>query len=428
MIRYFRIILGLSKRLASDKRGAAYVYMAILLPAFLGFVGLGIDVGLWQVTKRDTQIIADAAAVAGALEGMRFTDIEGDPEPNTAALSAAALNGLDTAGSADGIIVNIPPTSGPMTGVAGAIEVIVDREAPMFLSLLFKSTATIVRSRAVATAGTGNNCIRALSPDDSGAIKVTGTSDVVVNCGVRADSDDEEAITVVGGGCLTASEEDGVEIVGSGSGCISPEPVTDVPYSDDPLKSMPEPDLGPCTFTQKFNITSGTHDFIAGVYCGDITINTSVPVTFGPGIYELRASSFNITAQSIVTGSELMFYLTPQKTPDNISFAGGAHITLSAMSSGVYQGILFFESRDTTRKISHNFTGGTFQDLNGILYFPNSDVKYAGGADGDSGGISIIAYTIDFNGETTIGAIPPGTDPGLIVPFSRFLIVVNLVE
>ncbi len=429
MIRYLRIILGLSKRLASDKRGAAYVYVAILLPAFLGFVGMGIDVGLWQVTKRDTQIIADAAAVAGALEGMRFTDIDGDPEPNTAALTAAALNGLDTAGSADGIIVNIPPTFGPMTGVAGAVEVIIDREAPMFLSLLFKTTATIVRSRAVATAGGGDNCIRSLSPDDSAAIKIAGTANVVVQCGVRADSNDDEAISVVGGGCLTAT---GTEVVGGASGdCIDPPPVEGIPPSSDPLATMPPPDIADaeCTFTEKFNITgSDTWDFEPGVYCGDITINSDQPVTFQPGIYEIRASSFNITGQSTVTGTDVMFYLTPQKTPDNVSIAGGAHVTLTAMSTGVYQGILFYESRDTTRKVSHNFTGGEFQDLNGILYFPNSDVKYAGGTEGDAGGIAIIAYTIDFVGNTEIGEIPPGTNPEVIVPFSRFMITVHLIE
>ena len=49
-----------------SERGAAIVFVAVSLPALLGFLALGIDLGMLFVARTDAQRAADAAALAGA--------------------------------------------------------------------------------------------------------------------------------------------------------------------------------------------------------------------------------------------------------------------------------------------------------------------------------------------------------------------------
>ena len=56
------------RRRATDERGAALIFLAVSLPAFIAFGIFVIDVGNWWVHKRHLQTQADAAALAGARE------------------------------------------------------------------------------------------------------------------------------------------------------------------------------------------------------------------------------------------------------------------------------------------------------------------------------------------------------------------------
>ena len=147
MIKLILKLFTNSKDMTRSERGATYVYVAILLPAFIGFIGLGVDIGLWQVTKRDTQIIADASAVAGALETMRFRADPTEADTNQAALAAAIANGYDAGSGLDGIVINDPPVVGPYAGVGGTVEVIMTREAPIFFSRAPATLPTWKRAR-----------------------------------------------------------------------------------------------------------------------------------------------------------------------------------------------------------------------------------------------------------------------------------------
>jgi hypothetical protein len=54
------------KTLVRSERGSAIVFVTITLPALLGFLALGIDLGMLFVARTDAQRAADAAALAGA--------------------------------------------------------------------------------------------------------------------------------------------------------------------------------------------------------------------------------------------------------------------------------------------------------------------------------------------------------------------------
>src|SRR5215467_5426626 len=56
------------RRLWHDTRGVTVVLVALTLSALIGFVGLGVETGLWYTIQRQNQTAADFAALSGAYE------------------------------------------------------------------------------------------------------------------------------------------------------------------------------------------------------------------------------------------------------------------------------------------------------------------------------------------------------------------------
>ena len=50
-----------------DKSGVSAVLIALMMPVLVGFVGLGIDAGMWYSRTREMQTVADSAAISAAL-------------------------------------------------------------------------------------------------------------------------------------------------------------------------------------------------------------------------------------------------------------------------------------------------------------------------------------------------------------------------
>src|ERR1700741_1252457 len=97
-----------------DESGQALILVALGLTCILGFVGLATDVGVLLHAKRNLQIAADAAALAGANE------INIDSTKIVAAGKAASAQNGFTDG-VNGTTVNIypPPVDGPNINKAG---------------------------------------------------------------------------------------------------------------------------------------------------------------------------------------------------------------------------------------------------------------------------------------------------------------------
>src|SRR5258708_8546302 len=56
------------RRLWHDTRGVTVVLVALTISALIGFVGLGVETGLWYTIQRQNQTAADFAALSGAYE------------------------------------------------------------------------------------------------------------------------------------------------------------------------------------------------------------------------------------------------------------------------------------------------------------------------------------------------------------------------
>ncbi|MEE8258164.1 MAG: pilus assembly protein TadG-related protein, partial [Sphingomonadales bacterium] len=382
------------------KDGAVLAYTAILMPIFLGFIALGFDIASWHLDKRRTQTMADSGAVAAAIAGHRAETEEGASSSeiataaNAAVLDAIGRNGFD-AGAGETFAVNIPPLSGQTAGQADAIEVIVRTPLPLLLSALMTTEAKFASSRAVALVSGGDSCLFALSPDAEGAIKLAGGASVALGCGVFANSDNIEAIQVVGNDCLTATEV--ITAGGFIGDCIDP-PVEQVNHQPDPLGALPEPDWAGCDHTARINITGSADATLSpGVYCKQVSITTSGTVTFEPGIYIFDGAGISITGTGQVIGLGVFFFFTENTTQsDNFDIAAQSTVTFAAPTDGIYNGVFFYQDRDVAASINHNFTGGVTMDIDGIIYAANQDINYSGGAESRESNTFIVADTINF--------------------------------
>jgi Flp pilus assembly protein TadG len=389
----------LGKRLSGlwrDRFGGVLIYAAIAAPVLIGAAGLSVDIGLWYANKRLIQSAADSAALAGALEYRRSS---GDDTSIANVVNADALiNGYS---AADGDIIVVDTSDPPKVAVT------ITRTVPGLLSQVLFTDTTNVQARAVARADINDSCIWSLNESAAQAINVVGSADVELGCGMLANTNDPDGIHKEGSGCLSATE---YKVAGGyddtlNSGCaLDPAPESGTAPADDPLASLPKPSYTPCVGGGPPLNLSGTADYVvsAGVHCTSINITTTGTVEFAQGIHIFDGSALTVQGGSTVEGSELMLYWSENGgVNDGIDIQGGANVTLSAQTSGIYAGILIYQDRDTAPGVVHKLTGGSTMDLDGVVYAPSTDVEFAGGAEADSSSIFIIADEVEFKGGDT---------------------------
>ena len=405
--------------LPRDVAGGVLIYTAFAAPVMIGFTGLAVDGGVWYAEKRGVQSIADAAAVAGALELRR----SGAGAVQQAAVADAATNGYDP-GAGDTIAVYNPPISGPSAGDAGVVEVVVRRPAPLFFAKVLIDKADTIAGRAVAAIGGNQTCLWALSGTNRGALKVSGGATVKLSCGIFINSNDDEALQESGGNsCITAAN---IRIVGGYSGdCITATPTTGVKPLGDPLADIEPPEVGDCDYTGKVTVNKGeVVELLPGVYCGGINVVAGGEVIFATGNFILDGGGLNIAGQSTATGTGVSFYMTSNAKPaDNVSIQAGAAVTLSAPTTGSRAGILFHMDKASAANINHNIAGGATMTLDGILYFPNQGVKFAGGSDANATSTMIIADRLTITGNSEFSGLNEST-----VGSNQYLATVSIVE
>ncbi len=408
-----RLLTHLIKKLRQDERGGVLVYTAVLMPILLGSAGIAVDVGNWYSNKRLTQNAADAAAVAAASE-IRRTNLS--VKIDEAADQGAAANGFDRS-AGDVMDIRWPPTSGDSIGNPEAVEIIVYRSAPMFFSSIFMNAGFDISARAVASVGSGSACVYALNPTAASAVKVHGTAQVNLNCGVYSNSNNRLSVVESGSGCLNATK---IQTVGEDNGgCLNPTPITHATPFQDPLAGLPEPSFIGCTTTGKTSIGPGeSRTLSSGTFCNDITIRGTVH--FAPGLYFMHGGAAHINADATVTGTDVIFFFDETShTNDTFHINGQADVQLAAPAdqSDLFAGVLIYQDRDLVGNYTHIFNGGATAALDGIIYVAGAQVQFNGGSTALANHVVIIADTVDFGGNTEVEIInntPAAANPALI--------------
>lgn len=378
-----------------DTHGGVLTYVALLTPIALGMMALVVDVAVWNLNKRTVQSTADMAAITAVLEMKR----SGIDNVSAAVTEITQANGFGK--ERDALTINNPPAAGPLSGAENAIEVVLTREVPVFLSAMFIKGPVTVAARAVAVGKPSDVCVLALDPFSSGSISVSGTAEVNLDCAVMANSRSKTAIRQNGDACLDAKR---IRTSGEASGdCLSPEPSVKVPSTPDPLFALGPPDVGECDHETTVRVSgAGETTLEPGNYCGGIVISGAGAVDFYPGLYVLGGVGLRISGSATVTGTEVNFYFTPSS--GGVDISGGGAVTLEADENSELPGVLFYQDRRSA-KSTNRILGTSEMRLDGILYFPKQDLQFAGGAEISPTASLLIANSVTFTGNTGIAEV-----------------------
>lgn len=419
------------RRFFRSQDGSTAVYFALLAPVLIGFAGLGSEAGIWLMTERKLQHIADLAAYSGATRAQ---------STKTAALITASAQDRATSSGlrpTDTIVINTPPTSGPNTGRAGFVEVVVQRSVDRYLTTVLSndSTPLVITTRAVAGAIEGSGepvCMLALSPTASPAFSVGGSATVnVLNCAFAANSTAEDSFDMIGakvtvsGSCLYTvggvSVTEGLTLTDCTEPQVLQRPAPD-PYADLPM--LTSTDVAGLARYDKTSIATAFTpseylidypDMPVALFDGGLTLQGDVAL--GTGLYIIDGGSLKINANAVLTGMGVSFYLMNGATLD---VAGGAELDLHAFDPAdptarpdPFAGILFFGDRTGT-PVQHSLSGNSVSDINGMIYFPNDELTYIGDSGSSYPCIKVIAsqLKVSGNGTVTIGcdpSVPPGS-------------------
>jgi hypothetical protein len=388
---------------AKDSSGTVLMYTAAALAILLGMGGLAIDLGYWYWSQRDMQSAADSAAMSAALEIARGAT---PAEIEARARDSATLNGYQH-GLAALVTINRPPSTGFHAGDNNYIEAIVQQDQSGFVSSMVHSGDMTIAARAVATLAGAPSCVIALNPTADAALGISGNTDVELDCGAQANSSSATAIDQTGGSANLTAEN--IQAAG-GYDCpnCSPTPNGGMPPVEDPFAYLDPPTVGPCDEPGVVNLMSSfTGTIPPGVYCGGIRINGAT-VEFETGLYIVDGVGLQISGNAVLTNEPggVTFFVPSTATGQGgsvIFIAGTASTTLSAPTTGAYDGILFYVDPATDPALNVTLIGGNDMALTGVIYAPSQHVDYSGNSNANGTWTAVIGDTVEFIGNSYLG-------------------------
>ncbi len=410
----------------NSQTGSVAIMLALLISVLIGFAALGTETGYAMFKQR--QMLAAASAAALSAANAMMTGHPASPATEAKAVAAAAGFVHGTGGVT--VTVNTPPLSGPYTGAATAIEVIVGQPQTLPMSSLFSTEPWTVSARAVAaTLSSGGGCVLATATGNNVAITVNNGANVTLNgCGVASNATSSASLTVTGGAHLTTKA---VSLAGnyslSGGGTLTSTNTIQVnqPALTDPYAAVAVPYGSGCKYTNKTLAWAATTQTLNpdGVYCGGITMGNGAIVNMNPGVYIFSGGSFNIGGGTTLTGTGVTIVLTGTGTNyTTVSLGGGASVTLSAPTTGTTAGMLFFQDPKAPTTGSNNFAGGATETLTGALYFPSQTLVYSNGTTSTATCTQLVALKVQFTGGAMVNSNCTGTGTKPIGPMTRQLV------
>ncbi len=430
----------------ANKEGISLVWTVLMLPVFVGFVGLAIDVGYAVWVAQQLQVAADAAALSSAAYLNQTEEFARSAAQLVAERNAAAGDPVQIDPDADvefGAFDRATRTFQPAAfGSGNAVRVIARRtdDSPSGpLALLFGpafGVGTINLQReavALRSGGQGGDGLAVLHSDQPGAFTVTGNS----------------TLTVAGGGIHVNSSHDEGAVLGNASTINLTEPVVEGGWTGDapalsitggtrilgnganlPLihygaPPMPDP-LGFLEFSEHVDGLRAMMDgpglsydgktavISPGYYPDGIRVNSSkTNLSLLPGIYVVSGNGLDINGGTFYADGVMLFI-----TGDNarVSLRGNTQVHLTPYQSegSPFNGISIFRDYQKPGDAAlpdSTINGNSSFVIDGTLYFPNAHLELSGS--NVTVGNRIIVRTIGIGGNSniTINRQGMGYDP-----------------
>jgi hypothetical protein len=455
------------------RSGQALLLVTFALTLIFAMLSLAVDLG-WAYYRREA---GQSAAEAGAAAAVRAVTAGtpacgtgnvwcGSPAgtitncpataPTTATTSynnacmLAAANGYTTTRSTTVSVqanTTSPPPTVPGVTVSYWVTVRVSETPNSFFGVpigiggLSPLTSNVISTSAITTSGIPANspCIYVLSPSGTTFTLGNGATVTTSSCGVYVNSTtttgngamwvtsrlNSPKVSVVGGdlvnngGCVAAS---------SSAACGTITPTLGAATIVDPFVNLPAPTIPSSCPAGNFTswqatpyTTTGatTANPTAGCYNG-FTLGNSMSMQMGAGTYVINGGVFSIQGGStLTTTGGVMIYLT---NGASVNIGNGTTSTMSAESSGTYEGVLFFQDRTMTSPAASTFEGGSTMNLTGSLYFPNALLNINNGSAANTEGL--VVGSVNFQGGSqTYNQATSQSQTGLPVSSSAFSVL-----
>jgi hypothetical protein len=394
-----------------------------LVPMF-GIMGMVTDLGYMHYMKTKAQTAAELAAKAaiinihatlgGTISGCNTAVVCASTPTSCAANITTPNNSIDlgcmyaeahgfqptgnqyityqTGGSSLAGTSASPPTAPGIGGVSYWVTYRVVQQVPQMFSAVLGFPNGMVAARSTAVITGASDCIYVMDPSAPSAMNVTGTSLLQSKCGLYVNSSDPQAMTCNGHGSSYAYNANEYDVVGGytcPSGAINGTPNTGVSHIDDPLAYLTPPSTSPYTCDQtNFTVNNtGTNGattvtpLAPGVYCGGINVQRGI-AQFGTGQYILMGgglSTQNSNASIDATAGVFIYNTFDNSHPfGGVSIPANSGAKMTAMTTGPYAGILYFEDRNAPAGNTDTFSGGSNSIYTGVLYGIKSEIDLYG--------------------------------------------------
>jgi hypothetical protein len=156
---------------------------------------------------------------------------------------------------------------------------------------------------------------------------------------------------------------------------------------------------------QSKNLCHGIYILKGGGMGGDIGVDTTSTDPVTGDACDGHVFIFNTTSNYPLTGGSC----------NGLSVNGNHDITLNAMTTGTYQGMLFYQDSACTADLV--FGGASFDlTTTGTIYLPNAKFKLSTTGAGSIGGGQVVAKTIDLGNGTVDITFNAGTSAQPLLP------------
>jgi Flp pilus assembly protein TadG len=435
-------------KLLKDEGGQVLVLTLISATLLMAFMALAVDVGILFRARRNMQIAADAAAMAGAMQ-LYYGPAS---SVTSAAQAAAKLNGVDGAVSGNTVQIYSPPNDGPNKGCMSCVEAVVATPNRTFFMGLFTPGDQTVAARAVAGApGASDACVWLVDPSLDDELDMQGAGAVnAANCGIYVNSNQADAVTynnghkgninaaslsIVGNDTDAKSNLTGVKVQinvtpespdiplnlgGTPSGgCTSTVTSTEVYASSNPPKkpgsAVSDSSISGSSGNRVVCFTSSNVQIDSGVVLGG-AVGNGVIYVFEHGVNLSGAVQFGSYSGTIPPNGGTF---DPTQTNGAVlDIAGGgfgqgnAQLSIFAPTSGTYNGIALMQpiTNTTDNKCPANKSadpcllvqrGSSNSTFDGIIYAPGEDLEIQDGGGGVSA-TGVIAAGLYAKGSGTL--------------------------
>jgi hypothetical protein len=384
------------KDLFSSERGNVLVVGAAVMPLLIGSAAFAIDTIQLSVWKRQLQRAADSSAIAGAYA------LAVEDDTHDAIHRDLDKNHFPVLSQEEGIAVE------PWGDFNQTVRVVLTAtRTPPLMSVFTDSPATLVAAARAALVQDGTFCMVSLYDGTDAGIDANGGADVTLGCGMKSNCTGTSCVTSGGNSSITASPIASVGgLRGDSQNFVQPTKLQ--PYSAvqaDPFAYLADPVVPPSCSSEALTVdnvptTSGTYCFSAIDVKPSDVLNLPPDSTF-------IVNGGDIDFQGNVSGTGVTFVMTGTNgQAGDLKINSQAELDLSSPGSGDYKGVLFYRDRRASN-IEIKINGGADSKLTGALYFPSSDITFAGNAGMDVKCLQMVGQKLKFRGGASITNVCP---------------------